>query len=369
MKYSRNRYFYYIGFILTVLLRLMMSSTLITLPVSINYIILGIISICFAIKIILDNHNIIEALLIAVGCIISLYIYQQTDVSYIFTGFLSIIAIKNVDIKQIIKIDIALKLIFLLSHGTLYLYNYVFNYSAIESLINYSVKGVSHSIYFGNPNTVGALVLLVILDAMCLKKNIRLKDLVFGAIVIIFSYIVCKSRTPMYIYFIFVGISFINNMKIINFLSKYSYFIFGILSFLIIHVLDNSNTILLAIDKLFSNRLIYSMIAYRQYGLAILPNSAANTYISHFIIDNFFVRCFINYGVITLILVGLMNFKIPKKGYKIEKNIFTVSSIYLFFETVTVNTGFGIPMLIMGDIILYRNKRERSLQQGEINEN
>lgn len=357
MKYSKNRYFYYAAFILTVILRLTTSSTLFNLPLSINYAILGIANILYMIKIILDNHNIKESIMIAIILAISLYIYKETGVSYIFTGFLSIVAIKNVDIKKVVKIDIVLKLLFLLSHGILYFYNYIFNYAAIESIINYSVKGISHSIYFSNPNTVGALVLLLVLDILYLKNTLKLKNLLIGGIFIIISYLVCKSRTPMYIYFIFIGISFIKNMKIINFLSKHTYFLLGLLSFIIIHVLDSSNAILLTVDKMFSNRLIYSMIAYRQYGLAIFPNAAANTYIAHFIVDNFFVRCFINYGVITFLTVGLLNLKLPKDGYRLEKNIFTISSIYLFFETVTVNTGFGLPLVIMGDIVLYKNKK------------
>ena len=362
MKYSKNSFIYYIAFILLATLRLCISSNIINFPLAFNYSIIILVAVLFILKILLDNHNLTEYLILLVLIIFFIYIYMITKNLDFMISLLAIVAIKNINIRMIVKLDIAIKLIFLFTHGSIYLINYLLNYDAISNLIIFSSKGASHALYFSNPNTVGAIVLLLVLDFLFLKKNINKKHLVWGFLALIVSYLICRSRTPFFIYIIFIGLQFIKNIKITNFLGKYSYLFLGLITFIIINYLDSTNHILLLINKFFSNRIVYSIAAYQHYGLAILPSSAANNFLENFIIDNFYTRCFINYSVIVFLLIGIIGLKIPKKGFKLEKDIFIIIYIYLFFEAVAINIGFALPLLIMGDIVLYRKNYKEVIE-------
>jgi len=354
MKHSRNSFIYYIAFILFASLRLCNSSTIINFPLAFNYSIIMLCLVLFVLKIMLDNHTIKEYLILLFLTVFFVYIYYTTKNIDFLIGLVAIVAIKNVNIKNVIKIDIFVKLFFLLTHGLLYLSDYLFNYDAIKNFIIISSKGTSHALYFSNPNTVGALSLLLVLDFLMLKKDIKKFDLLVGMAVVLFSYVICKSRTALLIYVVFMGLYWIKNMKIMNGFSKYSYFGLALISFIIVNYIDKSNSLLLTFNKLFSNRLIYSIAAYKHYGLSMLPTSSANNFIEIFTIDNFYVRCFINYGVIALLLTGIISMKIPKEGFKMEKAVFIVACFYLFFEAVIINIGFAVPFLIMGSISIYK---------------
>lgn len=362
MRESKLNSLYYIAFILLVILRFINISTLLNIPVIINYIILIISSLLFAIKILLDSHSLKEYILFLVLLLLSLYLYTKFNIYYFFTTLLSIYAIKNINIVKIVRIDVFLKVSLLLSNFIIYFSNYLFYNSSVIETVKYSIKGISHSLYFRNPNTVGALVLWLIIDIFYLiskKRKLKIYDYINGGILIIISYLVCKSRTPVYSYLIFVILLNIRSEKLIYLLSKYSYFILSILSLFIITSNFNNgiySAFYTALNNAFSSRLGYSLMAYNTYGISLLPNLLSVNISNELIIDNFYVKCFVMYGIITLLSIGIINMFIPKKGYSKEKIIFIVSSIYLFFETVTISTGFSTALLLISYCIF--NKKE-----------
>lgn len=360
MKNSGKQITFYFAFVLLIILRFIDSSTLINLPTSIKYVFVFIISFLFLIKIITDAHTKKEYIIFIVFLLFFLYLYKICRTYYFLLSFLSVFAIKNIDIKKVVKIDIFAKTFFILSHSFIYLINYSFNYFSIKNLIIISKKGLSHSLYLKNPNVVGAIIIWLILDIFYLisiKRKIKPRDLLIGGIFLIISYTICKSRTPVYIYLLFVVLVFIKNKRVLYFLSKYSYFIMAGISFILIVYPNINNKLFIEINNLFSNRLMYSILAYNKYGLSILPNVLANDYVETLIIDNFYVRCFINYGLVMLLFTGFINLFIPKDNYDIEKKLFILSSVYLFFEAITVNTAFAIPLLLIGDVIFNKERR------------
>jgi ABC-type uncharacterized transport system permease subunit len=80
-------------------------------------------------------------------------------------------------------------------------------------------------------------------------------------------------------------------------------------------------------------------------------------------IDNFFVRGFIQYGIITLLLYYYFFLKVPKSASRDSKRISIIFSIYLFFEVTVAYAGFNIPLLIAMDSI--RNQRSEACEKAE----
>ena len=114
-------------------------------------------------------------------------------------------------------------------------------------------------------------------------------------------------------------------------------------------------------NKLLSNRLLFSINAYAQTGLNVLPRTLETRFFDTYIIDNYYVRCFINYGLLTLLLFYIPIVMVPRKGFEKEKKFSILSTIYLFFENVTINVGIALPYVFLADIIF----NKKGLKDGE----
>lgn len=299
----------------------------------------------------MDGHTKNEFALIILFYLIFLYIYIKTDMYYLLTTYLAFVSIRNVNIKKIVKIDISLKLIFLISHSLFYLYDYIFNYDKIIQLLFISEKGISHTLYFANPNTVGVILVWLIIDILYLKEKLSFKSIIISFSVMMIGYLIVHSRTALYIFFIYLLLNLIKNDNLIHYLNKYCYYFLALISFGIITFIKTSSNMFIFFNDLFSNRLAFSISAYKSTGLKIMPHYLNINFFDDYVIDNFYVRCFIGFGIITLLIVGLPNLFLKKGSYRKEKIIGIVSSIYLFFENVTTNIGYAIPFLIIASAL------------------
>lgn len=359
-------FIYYIAIALSILLRLLTSTTLININLLSRYIILAVILFLFIIKIILDKHSFKYYMSFIVAGLLVLYIYIITKESFILILFFSFFSIQNVDIKKVIKIDFIIKFIFLFSHLLLFLINKIFYISTLENIKFISSKGIAYSVYFMNPNTFCLLTLWLIFDVFYLKGKIKFKDIVLGLIIILFSYVIAKSRTSLYIYFIFILINLMKNEKIINFLFKYTYIIVSFITYFMVKYIKLDSSLFVFLNDLTSNRIGYSIKAINLVNYHLFPNFLDITFYNSFIIDNFYIKCFINYGIITLIILYIPHLIIKNKTALLEMKYSILSNIYLFFEASVCNIGFSPIYLILADIIF--NKGEL-IERKKENEN
>lgn len=357
MKKKYNNILYYIAFSIAVILRLCTSSVLFNVTHDLNKIITFIIILLFAIKIMLDKHTFKELIAIIIGSILFIYLYLILDLAFLLIAYFAFIAIKNVNINTVVRIDIFIKIFFIGSHAFLYGIDYLFDYSKIESLIIISKKGISHCLYFVNPNTIGMLSFWLVMDLVFINKDLDYKKHIFFLMILIIIYYISKCRTSLYSYIIFILLSIIKKEKIVQFIYKYIYVILAIISFLIINDVKENSSYFSIMNGLLSGRLSYSIRAYNIVGLHFLPNYLSEEFFSNYTIDNFYVRCYIFYGVLSMIIMYIPIILIPKKNFTKEKTILIMSCIFLFFEAVTINIGYAIPYLIAADII-FNKKRE-----------
>ena len=357
MKKQNTNIIYYIAFLLAVCQRLIINSTLINISTLTNFVLVLIISLLFVIKIITDKHTLLELIAIFIAVLCFLYIYIKIEESLLLISFLGFVAIKNVNIRTVVKIDLIIKLIFLLSHSALYFINYSLDFSSISSMIIYNSKGISHALYFKNPNNAGYIMLWIIFDIIYLKRQLKFWNIVLLTTLMYFGYSITKTRTAFYTYLIFIIMYYVKNYRVLDFVQKSSYLICVGLSYYVVRYMSIGSDLYQKLNNLFSNRLGYSIQAFNETKMNILPNFLNQDFFSTYVIDNFYVRCFIYYGLITLLLFYIPNLFIPNKKYLLEKKIFIVTNIYLFFENVAINIGCSVAYLIMADII-FNKKRE-----------
>lgn len=367
MKVKTKNLLYYAAFMLTAILRLCTSSTLFVVTHEANQFITLIILLMFSIKILLDKHTYKELFLISIAAAISMYLFIVLDIAFIVITFFAFISIKDVEIKKVIKIDIVIKCIFLLSHSILYGLDYFFEYEKIESLILMSKKGISHAFYFSNPNTVGMLVFWLIMDLEFLSSKNSHKKFVIESLLILSVYSLTKCRTSLVLYIVYLVIKQIKNKKIIDNMNKYMYIILSLLAFAIIYFLKEDNVTFQFFNGLLSGRLSYSIRAYNILKIHFLPYYVSDLFFETYIIDNHYVKSLIHYGIITLLIFYIPYLLIPKEKFMKQKKISIISALFLFFERATINIGYATPYLIMADVIF--NKKEALYEEKSRNNN
>ena len=347
---------YYVAFIMTILLRLINQSLLINIP-SLYYRAFLIFSLgIFIYKIILDNHTLREYLFIVLFLFIFVYISYITDTSTFLTSYLAFIGIKDINIEKSIKCDYYTKKIFLIIHILAFAIEYVFNYSNITNMILISGKGISYYLYFDNPNAVGTVWLCIILERLYLKNKITKKDYLLNFSSMFVCYFLTRCRTAFFIFIIYMILNLIKNRKILNFFTKFTYPIFTFITFCIINYVNINGILFKRINSLLSNRLSYSVSIYNYLHLNFLPNSNYYNFVSNVVVDNYYVKCFVFYGILTLILLYIPKLLIKNKNYLKEKRLFIVYDIYLFFEAAPTDIAYTPQYLLLGNLIFNKKK-------------
>lgn len=359
MKKSNS--LYYIGIFLVFFINLADISKVINIDGTLRDVVYILIAGVLIIKILTSRLFKKEIIPIIVLGIINLYTSYILN-NYMFViNFLSMIAIRDIEIKKVVKIDLYLKLFYLFVNTVVYWYDYNFNYANVIDTFVYTAKyGIRHSLYFSHPNSAAGVAIWCAIDAIYLydkKKNMLILTLFIVALYMYFT----VSRTALIAFILFLIILFLSNKekfrnKIFT-VMKWLLEIFMIITIILTimpEVIGNQEFIK-SLDKLLSRRISYSNTAYDIYGFNVLPNKDGESLKENLIIDNFYVRAIISYGIIAVIVLMIMYKKIDKNITNKELAILTIFPIYLFSELFTYNVGRSIAMLILADVIF--NKR------------
>ena len=371
MKKNNNDILYIIPFSLYCFMSLSGGSRLIELGNSIKIILYAIIILLFGIKIVISKLSIREICIYTMIGLVSVYAYIKLETIFFLMNFLAIISLKNVDIRKVVKIDIAIKGIFLITHATLYIIDYFFDYDNIEQFIINDGKRIRHALYFKHPNIVNSMVFWMIMDILYLKQNIKFKHILISSITIGIMYEITKSRTMLILFIIFLFIYYIGKIiknkslyyNIINTTRKYIIEFFTILSIAIgVLYKYNMRFITTFLNALTSGRIYYSYAAINDFGINFLCNAkAVNLEKNLLLVDNFYIRCAVLYGLIFVFLIMIMT-KLIKKDNKfiLDKIMFIILAISLFSEYFGIIIGNAIPLLLLGNMIINRNKKAKN---------
>lgn len=152
MKKSNS--LYYIGIFLVFFINLADISKVINIDGTLRDIVYILIAGILIIKILTSRLFKKEIIPIIILGIINLYTSYILD-NYIFViNFLSMIAIRDIEIKKVVKIDLYIKLFYLFVNTIVYWYDYNFNYANVIDTFVYTAKyGIRHSLYFSHYTT------------------------------------------------------------------------------------------------------------------------------------------------------------------------------------------------------------------------
>lgn len=355
---------YYFGMTLLIFISICDISKIINIDGSLRDMLYLVSMLAFIFKILntkYNKKNIIPIILIGVYCLYMSYILDEyTYLMNFFAG----VGIVEVDIKRIIKIDFLIKLFYVIIHSIIYFHDLIFNYNnVVSSLVLTNAYGARHSLYFSHPNTANAIVIWMIIDIIIIAKNKKIAT-ILGTITVAFYSYFTVSRTSIIIFALFLLISYLYKKGI--FLKTISFFKNNIfLIMVIINILIISTKNLLSIPFFYnlniflSKRLSYSCLAINLFGFHTLPNNITKVLSNtNLIIDNFYIRSFVSYGFLTLIIMTILYYTISnrRKIETYEVAILIIFPIYLFNELFLFNIGRAIPLLVIANMLLNKRK-------------
>ncbi len=347
---NKKNVFFYIAYISNLLYVMFYHSEIFHINEIISKSLVFTSYIFFAIKLLLDKYSLKRLAIYFLLSLFFLYLYYKTNVQYLFVAYLAIISFKDVDLKKMLKIDLFVRGTILSIHFILFLADYLFFQSNLINLISDSVKGTSYYLYFSNPNIASAYFFAIITDIFFIKDNLKSKDFLFSFIAMYIMFLITKSRSSLISFLLFLLLNLIKNKNIIYYISKYIFILFSIISYLIVKYVTIGSSFYSIFNVISSDRIKYSILAFYDTGLTILPRSF--DILQKYIIDNFYIRCIVCYGIVTLIIVFLFQFFSIKKDFIKSNRLIITMNTYLVLEQVITNIAYNPFLLILANNLL-----------------
>ena len=357
-KTNFDNIMYVVAFSIYGIVSLLGASALIVLDERVKDIAYIVSILLFSIVMLHKKYEKVEYVIYGILCVFTLYTSIRIHKMLFFINLLAIVASKEIELKRVVKVDIVIKTIILLIHCTIYIYQYIFNYAIIEDTIIMDLGRNRHALYFNHPNLVAQIVLWLAFDILYLKQCDK-KSIILTFILLLITYMVTDSRTMFLMYIVFLMLYYGKNLfneknykKIIDFIQKFSIDILAIFSLILALLSDKGLYIVGLINKLTSGRVYYSVIALDKFGINLFPNVSAINIEDYTLVDNFYIRAMVLFGIIFIILMSIMTKLIGKDENMILKIIIIVFAINLFSEYNSISIGNAIPLLLMGNIII-----------------
>ncbi|MBQ3280107.1 hypothetical protein IJG92_00345 [Candidatus Saccharibacteria bacterium] len=335
---------------------MLQSSGLVEIPESIMDVFMVFACVLLLLKIMFDKTG-AKRLLIKILVILMVILLRTFGLPMpIVSSCFAFLAMEKVNIKTVIKIDLLVKCAFFIFSAIVFGADYFTGQERVAEYIFEAKKGTAVALYFKNPNTTGLVGTMIALDLLYLKDNKKFRDFVFPTLIAVATFALTTSRAPFLVYCVYLLLQLIKNGKVLTIIQKLTYPVLFGFTFYVVNSVPVGSSMYRILNPLLSSRIWYSIVAYNSAGLTILPSLANTILLKNYIIDIFYVRCIVRYGLITLLLYYIPHLMLPTNATNEQKRMSIIASVYLFFEDAVSNVGFAIPYLIIADAIF--NKKE-----------
>lgn len=296
----------------------------------------------------------------------------------IVLSYLLVVCIKDIDLKNVLKVILGINIVMILMHISGYVLNLIFKFKDV--VVYYTDAGsVRHNFWMGNPNHFAIILFWTYATYIYLKfENINYKDYALGIILSIFSYISPQSKTIAIATVIFVGLIIASKLNIekinqvIRFGSKYLFIIFIIFTIVVIvpyrffyDKITVITDIIDQIDVVLSGRILYPHAVYKKHGFTIIGEFVDYNEIQEwngpFIMDNLYGKILFNYGCFYAILLTYLLIAKSKKFEDKEHIYVIIFSVMAICEVHVLNACIGITLLMIGDIVQNREGKDEQI--------
>ncbi|MDA9471854.1 hypothetical protein [Enterococcus sp. 5H] len=314
-------------------------------------------------------NYIFYALLISLG----LVIYLKSDVYYFILLVTMIFSIANLkEFNRLVKVSLIGQIQSLLVVILLYAFNYIEEFQLIRD------SKVRHSLGFTHPNVLGTLLFSMTMAYFYLRRNKLSFVEIFSSY--LFVYLISEitgSRTSAVCLFISITVLLVikisKNFKIsrkIFMIYAFSFPVATFISYYLGILYGKQNTLILALDRLFSRRLYFinwflNLYPIKPFGQKLLfVNSkevALNQFVKAEILDNSYISIILRFGLVLFIVIVFANMllsKILKEKNMLYECVFLILFIIFgFFETYYIYFQYNFTILLFFLIIQKINKK------------
>lgn len=378
-KRSQAQLIYYLATIVVVTKLILAYSEIIVLSPIINSLLNFTFILLMLLKILTTFRFKAKKIYIAfiVFAMMALYTSIQTDNYIILFSALGIIAIKNMNVRNIIRVSFYTKVFWLTIHFFCFLFAMLF----FPNVVEYSLIGneVRYRIFLSQPNTCAMLFLWAIFEYLYLNYE-KLSFKKFLGCTFIFGTVlhITKSKTSIIVYILLWLLIWQKRRKVVQkivcFFSKYGYVILSIF-FVSITIIYNSLPFARTLNTMLTGRLAGAAKAYSMYGFTMFGQYLelgkkiewdAVYGVTSIWLENAYSMMFINYGIIYAILIAVALWY--ASGYLTEKDKIFVCAmlIYGIGESYIVDIFLCFPLLIVAAAIY--NKLEYLIKNYNTND-
>lgn len=222
-----------------------------------------------------------------------------------------------------------------------------------------------YSLGFGHANVLSAFVFNLIIMYFWLKfEELKAKDFITVILVEFILYRVAKTRTSLYLFVFVLLIVLIYKNKsysrLINILAKYAVPFLSLFTFIMTFLYEKGNILSHAVDQLLTHRIGLASYAYSRLGLTIFGRDMRNFtttwdeyygFSGGFTFDNIYSYLLINVGIVILLLIIIVFYKVAKLG-SLKNNIFIlVWALYSMTEVHGLSCYMCFPILFAALVI------------------
>lgn len=349
-----------------------------------DYMILGAIAL-FGIHVFMYEHlNRQELIVFSVLLIVFIINYIQRGDSRILVLLITVIAVRNMELRDVLNVFFHVRLILFILVVILNLWG------SSESVVKISNRGTRYALGFSHPNQFMFVVCMLIMLYVCLYyERINGVSLLLLTIVLMIGYLITKSNTGlitgMIMVILLVLYKYFKMSRLLEILGKYLAFFLMFLSVFLPYTLRASvddilffrsfpqftawyENALAYLDSALSNRLTLSRKAFIHTDIGLLTTRLNTTLSGYSIVDSGYMQLLLVYGLLGTALFLLLNWFMVRKLIVRKQYIyiwaFIGMSLYAFTENIFCSLAYNFTLVFIAYLFQKDNTKRRHLVLG-----
>lgn len=371
MRNNKRTMIYSIGMISWLISALLNVSLIFNVPDAIHKCMLLIFVACMVYLILTLKISKKQLAILSVLSFMSLYSYKAGHYSYVIMTFIAVWASNGVNEKVYIKKQMFLMSFFIIIHILIF---YVFKMFSPDQISYVYREGVQrYTFLLAHANTFSMIVIWIIAGYVYLNYN-KLNIVNYITIIFITAFVKVYTDTNSIIVIITLMFIFIwidkrvkKGKVIISKTTRYIFLFFTMVFIISTCIYTRLNMILKTIykilDNLFTGRLLIGAYLYNEYGWTLFGKTINSTHSKFWDgkwfdavgCDNTYIWCFVGFGLVYVLLIGIMFYKVEPYLSDAQKIMIILYSFYAMMEAYVLNAAFSFPILFISKY-LNRNR-------------
>lgn len=354
-----------------------------------DYMILGGI-VLFGIHIFMFEHlNLRELIVFSAILIVFIINYIQRGDSRILVLLLTVIAVRNMELQDVLKVFFYVRLLLFILAVILNLWG------SSESVVKISNRGTRYALGFSHPNQFMFLVCMLIMLYVCLYyERINGISLLLLTIALMTGYLITKSNTGlitgMIMFILLVLYKYFKMSRLLEILGKYLAFFLMFLSVFLPYTLRASadnipffrsfpqftawyEKTLAYLDSALSSRLTLSRKTFIHTDIGLLTTNLNTTLSGYSNVDSGYMQLLLTYGLLGTALFLILNWFMVRKLIAKKQYIyiwaFIGMSLYAFTENTFCSLAYNFTLIFIVYLFQKDNTKRRHLvlRRGAVN--